>query len=387
MAKRFRGLCVAALPLAGWGCTLVAGLDGGHHLVGGGGAGGVESTATTSGETTGGPPMNLARPPGPKAGAPAPDGAGSTVLAIKKLYLGDTNRDGTSNKINGWRQYGYDLDGLASTAESTGLCQPLDGNAPKNVYPDGDNGIDNSFGKNILPLLLGIASDISAKINQGLATGAFTMMLRLDNLGAKTDYAGVFTRLYDGKDLGAAPKFDGTDAWPVKPESLSDEADVSSARVQFPGAYLVNDTWVSGGNGELTLRLWLSMSDLTIDLAISHAVLTMDLAADHHSATNGTIAGIISTKALTSELRRLAGSFDPSLCKGPTIDSIIMQIEQASDILQDGTQRNDVACDGVSIGLGFDAGLVTLGAIGAKTAPATDGCATMGSSSTTSTGP
>lgn len=129
------------------------------------GCGGTETTTSgTSTGTGGAAPADLAHPPAPMDGAPAPDGAGSTVLAIKKLYLGDTNRDGTANKVNGWKQYGYDIDGLASTATSTDLCKPRNNTSPKNVYPDGDKGIDNSFGKNILTIILGIASDAPAKV-------------------------------------------------------------------------------------------------------------------------------------------------------------------------------------------------------------------------------
>ncbi len=52
-------------------------------------------------------------------------------------------------------------------------------------------------------------------------------------------------------------------------------------------------------------------------------------------------------------IKRIAGSFEPTLCSGATIDSLLTQVSQASDILNDGTQDPSKACDGVSIGLGF----------------------------------
>ena len=347
--------------------------------------GGTETTTGgTSSGTGGSPASDLAHPPAPKDGAAAPDGAGSTVLAIKKLYLGDTNRDGTANKVNGWKQYGYDIDGLASTAASTDLCKPRNNNAAKNVYPDGDKGIDNSFGKNILAIILGIASDASAKVNAGLGTGKFTIMLSMDKLGAGANYKGLNTKLYGGADLMASPKFDGNDKWPVIPELLSNPADITSAKVQFPSAYVVNNTWVSGSKGEVLLNL--SVSGFTLSLPIGSAVITMELAADHKTATKGTIAGVLPTDTLTTELKKIAGAFDPNLCKGVTIESIVSQIEQASDILHDGTQNKDVECDGISIGLGFDAGLVQLGAIAPAAPPKDNPCDAMGSGSSSGTG-
>jgi hypothetical protein len=348
--------------------------------------GSTETTATTSTGTGsgGGAPVDLSHPPAPADTAPAPDGTGSTVLAISKLYLGDTNRDGTANKVNGWKQYGYDIDGLASTATSTDLCKPRNNAPPKNVYPDGDKGIDNSFGKNILTIILGIASDASAKVNAGLSQGKFTIMLSMDKLGAGANYKGVVTKLYGGGDLGAPPKYDGSVKWPVIPELLNDPTDVTSAKVQFPNAYVVNNTWVSGSKGDVMLNL--SVSGFTLSLPIASAVITMELSADHKSATKGTIAGVLPTDVLTSELKKVAGGFDPSLCKGPTIDSIVSQIEQASDILKDGSQNKDSECDGISIGLGFDAGIVQLGDIGMPAGPKDDPCSTMGTGSGSSSG-
>jgi hypothetical protein len=351
------------------------------------------STDTTTGSTGtgagGSPAVDLNHPPAAMDGAAAPDGTGTTVLAISKIYLGDTNRDGTVNKVNGWKQYGYDIDGLASTATSTDLCKPRNNAATKNVYPDGDNGIDNSFGKNILTILLGLAPTASSSINQSIDQGKFTIMLSMDKLGAGANYKGLVTKLYGGADLGAAPKFDGSDSWPVIPDLLTDPTDIASAKVQFKNAYVVNNTWVSGSKGDVTLNL--TIAGFSLSLPIASAVITMELSADHKSATKGTIAGVLPTDTLTSELRKVAGTFATSLCSGPTIDGIVSQIEQASDILKDGTQNKDADCDGISIGLGFDAGIVQLGAIAPKAPPKDDPCATMGtggssSSSGSSTG-
>ena len=94
----------------------------------------------------------------------------------------------------------------------------------------------------------------------------------------------------------------------------------------------------------------------------------------HTTATQGTIAGVISVSSLASVFQQAAGSFDPSLCTGPTIMSVLDQISQAADILLDGTQDPTQICDGISIGLGFDASVVQLGPIAPATPPPVDPC-------------
>jgi hypothetical protein len=169
------------------------------------------------------------------------------------------------------------------------------------------------------------------------------------------------------------PNFDGTDVYPVSSASLNAPADLTSAKVTLSSAYVVGNTWVSGGDA--TVVLTFGLAGFPLQLPISHAVITMDLSAAHTGAVNGTLAGVISTAAMSEAMRTLAASFDPSLCSGPTIDSIVAQIEQASDILADGTQDPTRDCDGISIGLGFEATVVQLGAIQDPPAGPADPCA------------
>ncbi len=343
------GVTVAALGLSGAVTNC-----GGSTVTGG--TGGGTTTTTTAG----------AHAEPPAAGPMKPgDGTGSVTFAVSKLYLGDTDPDGTPDKANGWKNYGYDLDGKISTATSTDLCKPADGASPKNVYPDGNNGTDNSFGKLILPIILGISTDASSKINESITGGKFTIMLDLEKLGAGADYNPPVTNLFAGGNLGSAPKFDGTDKWPVRPELLNDPTDITKgSKVSFATSYVTSNTWVSGSKGNVELDL--SISGFTLGLTISNAVITLNLAADHKTGTQGIIAGVLNTEALTTQLKAVAGSFDPSLCTGPTIMSIVDQITQASDIMADGSQDPTQTCDGISIGIGFDAELVQLGPIAAR---------------------
>src|SRR5262245_48856894 len=104
------------------------------------------STISTGGSTssTGGS-ETPAQPPAPPFGTIPGDGVGSVTFAVTQLRLGDADANGEQDP-KAWMHYGYNLDGKVSTASSTNVCAGADPS-------DGDNGIDNSFGRKILPLL------------------------------------------------------------------------------------------------------------------------------------------------------------------------------------------------------------------------------------------
>ncbi len=309
-------------------------------------------------------------PAEPEAGV-AGDGAGF-VYAVNKLFLGETDRNG-SPKSDAWEDYGYDLDGKISTKTSTDLCKPRPGAIPASVRQDGKGGVDNSFGKNLIPIIASLAQNPSSTVNENILAGDFTVITRIDTLGAGPDYRELPAQLYVGSKLGMAAKFDGSDVWPVIPELLSDPTDIDSSLVKFPKSYVSAHTWVSGTPTPLDLTI--SVAGFALTLKISKAVISMDLDADRKGTSNGIIAGVIPVEELISELKKVAGSFSAELCTGNTFESIAEQIRQASDIMDDGTQNPTKECNAISIGLGFESKAIQLGAIAAKADPPADPCA------------
>jgi type I restriction enzyme R subunit len=106
-------------------------------------------------------------------------------------------------------------------------------------------------------------------------------------------------------------------------------------------------------------------------LPVHNLRIAMQLGPDEKSATAGQIGGIINAEDLVNELRKVIGSFDSSLCdpNSPTGTSVLNQIRQAADILQDGTQDPAKECDGISIGLGFTMKAAQLGKVVAPELP------------------
>jgi hypothetical protein len=345
---------VAALGL--FTTALVAcGDDGGTSGTGGGG---------------GSAPAGGITPPARPDGAPAGDGPG-VLLGTSKIYIGTKTRAGADSN-DAWKDFGYDLDGQVTGQDFSNHCTPAENAPPKNIFPDGNNGVDNAFGKVLLPLLKSAAGaagsgDLEVELNNAIAEGTFNIMMDLRDLGSATSYDPVNAALLVGKEgMGST--------WKVAPEFLNDPTDPASSKVTFPNSYVVDDTWVSGDKGTVTLNI--SIGGIVVDLNIRAAVITMKLNADHTAASDGIISGVLDTEELVGQLRDVIAPF--LSCDGTTVDSILGQIKQASDIMNDGTQNPDATCNGISIGLGFDASTVTIDGVGAPAEPTTNECDMMG---------
>ena len=349
---------------------------------------GIAASGCSSSSSGGGTSSTVGGPPAkPSAGATTSHDEHNFAMHI--LFLGDTDRSGTASGT-AWKSIGYNLDGKVTTKDSTDVCSLASG-ASKTTQVDGNSGIDNSFGENILPIILTTAgSDASKKINDSIAKGSFTVMVDavgLSDADPKQTATGLTGALYAGgtfdPDGGTKPTFTTADNWPVRPELLVG-GDIKSPKVKFGDAYIVNGTFVNGSPGDLTLNL--AIGGVALDLAIHSAVITFD----HPAATkaiNGTIAGVINTEELITGLKTVAGRISTSLCTGSAFESIAQQIRQASDIMSDGSNASGKACNGISIGLGFTADEIGKpSAIAALAAPTDNPCTTSDAGTNTDSG-
>ncbi len=306
------------------------------------------TTAPTTGDQgVGGPPA--------KPSAPATTSSDFKTFAVSELYFGDTDRSGSPNS-NAWKTYGYNLDGKATTDKSTDVCT-LESGASKTTQTDGDQGRDNSFGKNIVPIITSVAgSDFGKKVTDSIKEGSFTVLLDIKGLtGEKQTNIGLSGQLFAGGNFdqakkGAKPTFTTADDWPLQPELLNGATAESGSKIQLTDAYIVNGTFVAQAS-KITLSL--SISGQNLSITINKAVITMDVSGSE--AKNGTIAGVINTEELINGLKSVAGRISTSLCKGDAFENIAQQLRQASDINSDGTNTSGAKCTGISVGLGFNA--------------------------------
>jgi hypothetical protein len=343
-----------AVGCGGGGDTAATSTTGG---TGGSGMGGSTSASTTASSTTAASSSS--------GGLMCAPGEG-VVLAATKLTFGEGNS-------GQWKKVGFNLDNLVSTTASTDVCKPNSNALTVVPYPDGENGIDNSFGKNLLPLILSLYPTWVTDINAGIQKGLFTVLLKMDCLPPTGDVAGMTTRLFGGTALGMTPKFDGTDKWPVSPELLGDPMDPESSTVRFNNSSVTGTMYDAGKDATFILTVPINTMTMStsIKLTLYAAHTTMDLAGDRKSATSGRIGGVLNTEEFVAEMKKVGSLL--GLCDSPLFDGLLTQARQASDILADGSQDPTKTCDGISMGLGFEMKEVQLGVVG-PTAPIGAAC-------------
>lgn len=347
-------LALATLVAAGWvavGCSDGEATTGGGGKGGAGGEGSSSSSSTASSSGSGG---------GGAGGAPVCPPEDDTVLAATELFFGEGNS-------GEWKAFGYNLDNLESVASSKDLCMPNSGAATTTPYPDGDDGKDNSFGKNLLPLILSLYPTWVSDINNSINSGFFTSMLKMECLPPKGDAPQLTTKLFGGTPLGMKPLFDGTDVWPVAPELLSDNTDPDSSTIIFGSSSVTGQLFDAGQNQTFVLTVPLkTMTDTTsIKLTLYAARIQMTLADDRKSATSGMVGGVLNTEEFVAEVKKVGALLQ--LCDSPIFQNLLTQVRQASDILTDGTQDPTKTCDGISMGMGFDMKQIKLGDVGPAT--------------------
>lgn len=301
---------------------------------------------------------------GTPVGPPPPpvDGGGPTAnvftFAIEAVFLGDTDRNGMSSST-AWKNLGYNLDGKITDANSSNVCT-LAAGAPKFVQVDGTNGLDNSWGANLLPIMqsAGSIANPSQLETAYIQQGGWTLELQVVGLSDDPTQSanGLTAQLFQGATYPGSPAFDANTDWPVLSTSLKDGQTIGGgAKVQFPSAYVAGGTFV-GGSTPSTIAFDLALNGVSLPLVVHAPIVTFDHTA-HADAMNGTIAGVLDTQEFVQALRSVAGRISLSLC-GSAFDGIAQQLRQTSDILNDGSNQPSVACNGISIGIGFNAKLV-----------------------------
>ncbi len=356
---------VGLMAFAGVGGLTACSSSSGGSSSGGSGSGGATDLCS------GLPASACNEPPkAPTGGMMA--GTAAHNYALHTLYLGDTDRS-MNPSMTAWESFGYDLDGKVTTASSTDVCTLVAGSS-KQVQVDGNGGIDNSFGSQIMPIIGTLDSTASATLNSAIQGGSFTIMTYVvgfdDSAGNKTTATGLTGVLLAGGKYnadGGAPAWDTTTVWPVIPDPglinnnctsaggcPAGTDPIKDAVIKFNGAFQTGGQFVSGAPNPLTLSLSIGGQSLSLDIA--SAVISFDPLMPG-AVHNGTIAGVLDTSQLISGLMNVAGNISVSLCSGSAFQSIAMQIEQTSDIVLNGTAVSNpkgTTCNAISIGLGFD---------------------------------
>lgn len=310
------------------------------------------------GETTP-PPIVLAHPPA-DPGGPPPDGSTTSVFAMRHVQVGGAPLPDGGVDQDAWKHIGFDIDGKATTEQSTDVCQPVAG-AGRYEQVDGDGGIDNSFGHNIVSALTEIVgASLESRLNDSLAAGLVTNLLVVNGLGPGSSYSPMSASLVLGAPLGKTPTWTPMDVWSVDSSSLF-EGDGGAPLLSFPGSYLDDRVFAAeppSGGGELALGI---LYAVPIVLPLRHVQVAATVSPDGSSISQGTLSGIIPVEWAVFLMRELAARITTNFCSGSALDSVVDQVRQAADILLDGSQDPSKPCDGISFGMAFDGVRVSVG--------------------------
>lgn len=359
---------VLLVPLIGGSPACSASVDGnattGATSTGSGGAGGgggdSETVASSGGVGGGG---------GSGGAAPSCEPYSGVVLAIDELFVGGRTFAGQTTS-DAWEEFGFDLDDSNTVADFAGHCLPVAGGTTA-AFVDGPLGRDNSFGRNVLPVVNGLVPPLDGQANDAIQAGQFTQLFAFEGLGSEGDKDPVVTRLYGGANLGMAPAWDGTDCWPLLNETLADPTDLGSAVTSFATAKLSGNLWNSSETQDLVLTL--NFLGQAIPIKIYAARLKVTLAPSHEGGALGQLGGYVKTEEFVQTLRSFAGILGKEAC---TIfdASLADKLRQASDIMDDGTQDPTKTCNAISVGMGFTLRKVGLAGVADPASPPADYC-------------
>ena len=289
------------------------------------------------------------------SGVPGPAGGPTTsteerAFAVDTILLGDTDRNGNADR-DAWKTYGYDLDHLNtqvaddSAPDLAHVCKRA-ANARATIHQDGNGGIDNAFGKEILPLLGLVLNAPTATVTGSIHAGTFTILLGIVGLTddpAQTN-TGLSGTIFVGGPYGSPPPFDRSTDWPTVPGS---EEPITKA--------YVNEGIFVNGQGGATVHLDLHVGGQLLPLTIRSAIFSFKHDPAGNALAAGTIAGVMNTEDFIASVSNAAGALDPAFCSPGTKGALITAIRQASDMLSNGTQDPNATCDAISVGLGFTA--------------------------------
>lgn len=301
----------------------------------------------------------------PPAAPTVGDPAGDEELSLS-LY------DIRLNQGNEWRSIGLNLDNICSTDPSPIVeCDPADGRSDSVL--DGDEGIDNTFGQEIFPLVSLVFPDIETISRAGPRTGNGLVMLTLKGWNGTPNDPRVEVAI--AQSIDSVPG-DGSDTPPTV--NFVDFTAQDLAGVEYPDPKLDGNDWVwlrsdtvlnavdipkvkddraYVADGQLVARL-----PDRVDIVFSGVNQGVRV-----RLTGGIIVGTLPDAGSTPSSFTFAGRWSivdildttaaVGTCPGQTEYTLLLnKLMSVADVRSAaGTGGVGIACDAISLGVTFDA--------------------------------
>ena len=308
----------------------------------------------------------LARPPDRPTISDGAD-VDELIFAIKDVVL--------DQRDNRWRAIGYDLDGLCSDEPDPVVeCLPPAVSGPPEI--DGERGIDNTFGHNLVPILLAARSDFQTRATSGQNQGLGALLLIVRGWNGERDdprVEGILSQTVFGSaeavaepideidvsdgmlringELRPIPRWDGDDHFWVRSDGFL-EGDISQPRLRDDNAYVADGTIVLRLPDRFPLVLG---GDQTgVEFVLSDVVFTAELSADGRRIESAVLAGRWAIFDILAAIELAA------ICPGSSDYFTLMRLlDLAADIRGvPGTGGPRATCNAISLGLLFEVGAV-----------------------------
>jgi hypothetical protein len=335
-------LATSAALLAFDGCTIINGLvvpvDAGPATT--------PPTTTPDAALDSGDGCKHAVPP-PRPTAPDTAEQQTVVVVAKQILLATPT---------GAVPVGYDLDDICTIDKGTEAC------LSDKPHTDPAGGIDNNAGD--LFTQVKSRTDVEQRINDGIALGKGSLLIRISGYNGTPDDANVVVSVYaspgllDGAGQPQPPTFVETEAWSL------DEAQFSAITPDLP--ITTTTGYVAGGVAVAVLTsVNLSVSN-SFGIKLKSAVLTadLDLTGPKPTMTGGIIAGRwAATDLLQVVARQRTSDAGKALCNDPTNYGIAKAVICADlDIMVDRiADRSGLACNATSASVRFVGAPASLG--------------------------
>jgi hypothetical protein len=282
---------------------------------------------------------------------------------------------------------GYDLDGYC-----TGCDCPQDDSKDtckqrfeeKNIADGNPLGIDNAAAGIITTALAIAKGETIEQLSKEMDNGAWSVLFRVRDYSGEANDPEVRVAIYAGRSFssdpcngaGSKPKWDGTDPWPVRADSLKGSA---SAPTNACGDTLglsydkprFEDTkaFVSGGHLTATwpdnVTFFIAGAADGIGVELHQAVFTAKLERDpagNWRLSDGLFGGGWPEKALFKSVSATKISGKPLCTNDPSYSTLKNLICRNEDVRTEKGGPTSL-CNALSFAIAFDAQLVKLGSV------------------------